>query len=62
MLEKLINILLVEDEIDVIDVKWTFNKIHITNLADYILKFVNLTNFVEIMATLNKSWILCETP
>lgn len=32
------------------------------NVAGYILKPVTFTNFVEIMATLNKYWLLCEIP
>ncbi|MBH8560839.1 response regulator [Nostoc sp. CENA67] len=32
------------------------------NVAGYILKPVTFTSFVEIMATLNKYWILCEIP
>lgn len=32
------------------------------NVAGYILKPVTFTSFVEIMAALNKYWILCEIP
>jgi CheY-like chemotaxis protein len=32
------------------------------NVAGYILKPVTFTNFVEVMATLNKYWALCEMP
>ncbi|MGI2902985.1 response regulator [Tolypothrix sp. VBCCA 56010] len=32
------------------------------NVAGYILKPVTFTNFVELMATLNKYWTLCEMP
>ncbi|MEH2240412.1 MAG: hypothetical protein V7K30_30150 [Nostoc sp.] len=49
----MINILLVEDdEIDVINVKQAFKKINI----------INPVHLVEMMATLNKYWILCEMP
>jgi CheY-like chemotaxis protein len=32
------------------------------NVAGYLLKPVTFTNFVEVMATLNKYWTLCEMP
>ncbi|BAY33391.1 two-component response regulator [Nostoc carneum NIES-2107] len=32
------------------------------NVAGYILKPVTFSNFVEMMATLNRYWILCEMP
>lgn len=32
------------------------------NVAGYILKPVTFTNFVELMATLNNYWTLCEMP
>jgi CheY-like chemotaxis protein len=32
------------------------------NVAGYILKPITFTNFVEMMAALNKYWILCEIP
>lgn len=32
------------------------------NVAGYILKPVTFTNFLEMMAALNKYWILCELP
>jgi len=32
------------------------------NVAGYILKPVTFSNFVELMATLNKYWTLCEMP
>lgn len=32
------------------------------NVAGYILKPVTFNSFVEMMATLNKYWILCEIP
>ncbi|MBW4561065.1 MAG: response regulator [Mojavia pulchra JT2-VF2] len=32
------------------------------NVAGYILKPVTFAKFVEIMATLNRYWILCEMP
>ncbi|NEU72302.1 response regulator [Hassallia byssoidea VB512170] len=32
------------------------------NVAGYILKPVTFGNFVELMATLNKYWTLCEMP
>ncbi|MEH2245354.1 MAG: hypothetical protein V7K85_22260 [Nostoc sp.] len=45
----MINILLVEDnEVDLMNVKHAFNKVNI----------INLIQFMEMMATLNKYWIL----
>jgi hypothetical protein len=32
------------------------------NVAGYILKPVTFKNFIELMATLNKYWTLCEMP
>ncbi|ARV63229.1 two-component system response regulator [Nostocales cyanobacterium HT-58-2] len=32
------------------------------NVAGYILKPVTFANFIELMATLNKYWTLCELP
>lgn len=32
------------------------------NVAGYILKPVQFSNFAEVMATLNKYWTLCEMP
>ena len=32
------------------------------NVAGYLLKPVTFVNFVELMATLNKYWTLCELP
>jgi hypothetical protein len=32
------------------------------NVAGYILKPVTFGNFIELMATLNKYWTLCEMP
>lgn len=32
------------------------------NVAGYLLKPVTFLNFVELMATLNKYWMLCEMP
>jgi CheY-like chemotaxis protein len=32
------------------------------NVAGYILKPVTFANFIELMATLNKYWTLCEMP
>ncbi|MCG6136369.1 MAG: response regulator [Nostoc sp. LLA-1] len=32
------------------------------NVAGYILKPITFSNFVEMMAALNKYWILCEIP
>ncbi len=32
------------------------------NVAGYILKPVTFNNFIELMATLNKYWTLCEMP
>jgi len=32
------------------------------NVAGYILKPITFTNFVELMATLNNYWTLCEMP
>jgi CheY-like chemotaxis protein len=32
------------------------------NVAGYILKPVTFANFIELMATLNKYWMLCEMP
>lgn len=32
------------------------------NVADYIVKPVTLINFIEMMATLNKYWMLSELP
>ncbi|MBD2450466.1 response regulator [Nostoc sp. FACHB-152] len=32
------------------------------NVAGYILKPVTFNNFVDMMATLNKYWLLCEIP
>ncbi len=32
------------------------------NVAGYLLKPVTFNNFLELMATLNKYWTLCEMP
>lgn len=32
------------------------------NVAGYILKPVTFSNFVEIIAALNKYWVFCEMP
>jgi CheY-like chemotaxis protein len=32
------------------------------NVAGYLLKPVTFANFIELMATLNKYWTLCEMP
>ena len=32
------------------------------NVAGYLLKPVTFSNFIELMATLNKYWTLCEMP
>jgi PleD family two-component response regulator len=55
--DKMLNILLVEDdEVDVMNVRRAFKKNNIR------LKPVTLANFVEAMATLNKYWTLVELP
>lgn len=66
MKDKSVNIMLVEDdEVDIMNVERAFKKNHILNplhVAGYILKPVELDNFVEAVKTLNLYWTLMELP